>query len=172
MRIAALPLLLFVILGLTFYHGLSLDPQKLPSAKIGTILPDFTLPVLAETKIFSSGALRRQFFVLCVWASWCDACQIEQPFLLQLASKGIHLIGLNYKDKTINAKQWLSLWGNPYEQVLEDKAGKVSIDLGVYGAPETFLISPEGIILYRHVGILTAVDWKKHFIPLMKLRKP
>lgn len=167
MKLTVIPLAIFLILALIFFRGLSLDPKTIPSAKIGSQVPEFSLPLLNENGNYSNKELNGQFTLLCVWASWCDACKSETAFLAELAKKGVHLIGLNYKDVPTDANQWLRVWGNPFAHILSDQNGKVAIDLGVYGAPETFLISPEGKILYRHIGVLTQDDWDRQFVPLM-----
>lgn len=164
-----LPFILFILLALFLWRGLSLDPHHLPSAKMGKALPFFQLKTIGdETTLFTPAAMRGQLSLLNVWASWCAACLDEQPFLLQLAGEGVAIYGLNYKDHRNNTKQWLEEWGNPYKTVGEDSAGKVAIDLGVYGAPETFLVDKAGIIRYRHAGVLTPKIWQDEFVPLIK----
>ncbi len=161
-----LPFMLFVVLVLFFWRGLSLEPQKLPSSQLGRPLPAFNVPVLGhEENTMTSGNLRGQVILLNVWASWCAACVEEQVFLLQLAKEGMPLYGLNYKDNTDQALKWLAEWGNPYRLIGEDAQGRVAIDLGVYGAPETFLIDSHGVIQYRHAGVLDEDSWKKEFLP-------
>lgn len=164
-----IPFIGFVGLVAFFWRGLSLDPQTLPSVQIGRALPDFSLPQLQEPQsLVQSKQLRGKVALLNVWASWCSACIEEQVFLLQLAEQGVTLYGLNYKDKAYDAIRWLDKWGNPYKKILQDKQGKVAIDLGVYGAPETFVIDKTGIIRYRHVGVLNQQEWLEHIEPLMK----
>ncbi len=164
-----LPLGLFLILGLFLWRGLSLDPQALPSAKLGQALPDFRLPELNEPeKLLTRDMLKGRVILLNVWASWCSACIDEQVFMMALARQGVPIYGLNYKDRAEDAKQWLRDWGNPYQSIAQDESGKLAIDLGVYGAPETFLIDKEGKIQYRHAGILTENLWKKELLPLMQ----
>ncbi|MCL5272919.1 MAG: DsbE family thiol:disulfide interchange protein [Gammaproteobacteria bacterium] len=163
------PVTLFLLLSFFLWRGLSLDPHKLPSVQLGKSLPDFTLPQLQNPEaVFSSSTLRQQVVLLNVWASWCEACVDEQVFMMQLAREGIPIYGLNYKDKSSDALQWLAQWGNPYKLIGQDTHGKVAIDLGVYGAPETFVIDKQGIIRYRHVGIMTQDAWIKEIAPLMK----
>ncbi|KTD15520.1 cytochrome C biogenesis protein [Legionella gratiana] len=165
----AIPILLFLLLSIFLWRGLSLNPHELPSAQIGKSLPDFRLPQLQNPEFFfNSSQLRDQVVLLNVWASWCAACVDEQVFMLQLARQGIPIYGLNYKDKSANALQWLSQWGNPYKLVFQDRNGKVAIDLGVYGAPETFVIDKKGVIRYRHAGIINQEIWLKEIAPLMK----
>lgn len=164
-----LPFFLFIGLALFFWKGLSLDPQNLPSAQIGKRLPDFSLPQLGdpEQKV-TPDSLKGQVALLNVWASWCAACIEEQVFMLQLAREAVPIYGLNYKDNTEEARRWLREWGNPYRLVAQDKEGKLAIDLGVYGAPETFLLDKEGRIRYRHVGILTEKDWQTDILPRIR----
>ncbi|MDP1603942.1 MAG: DsbE family thiol:disulfide interchange protein [Legionella sp.] len=161
-----LPVVVFAMLAIFLWRGLSLDPQKLPSVQVGHPLPAFNLPVLGDTQHqFNPAILQGKVLLLNVWASWCEACVEEQLFLMQLKEKGIPLYGLNYKDDAQNAAQWLTEWGNPYQLIGEDKDGKVAIDLGVYGAPETFLIDKKGFIRFRHVGILDEENWTREFLP-------
>lgn len=163
------PIALFLLLCVFLWRGLSLDPHNLPSVQLGKEVPVFTLPDLLNPKSsFSSSQLRNQVVLLNVWASWCEACVEEQVFMLQLAREGVPIYGLNYKDKTPDAKQWLVQWGNPYKLIIQDIEGRVAIDLGVYGAPETFVIDKQGIIRYRHVGIMSQAIWLKEIQPLMK----
>lgn len=164
-----LPIVLFLGLAFFLWRGLSLDPHNLPSAQINKPLPQFELPQLQEQEhVFDSKVLRNRVSLLNVWASWCQACVDEQVFMLQLAREGIAIYGLNYKDDRSNALQWLKQWGNPYQLIAQDKSGAVAIDLGVYGAPETFVIDKQGIIRYRHVGIMTEETWHSTVLPLIK----
>ncbi|MBA3536349.1 MAG: DsbE family thiol:disulfide interchange protein [Tatlockia sp.] len=160
-----IPLVIFASLGFFFWRGLSLDPQRLPSTQLGKSLPDFKLQMLGDKKFFTPAAMHGKVVLLNVWASWCAACVDEQVFLMKLSRESVPIYGLNYKDKTENASRWLSEWGNPYLGIGEDKEGKVAIDLGVYGAPETFLIDKQGIIRYRHVGGINENIWKTDFLP-------
>lgn len=164
-----IPVTLFLLLSFFLWRGLSLDPHKLPSVQLGKSLPVFTVPQLQNPEAaFSSSTLRQQVVLLNVWASWCEACVEEQVFMMQLAREGVPIYGLNYKDRSADAMQWLAQWGNPYKLIGQDTEGKVAIDLGVYGAPETFVIDKQGIIRYRHVGIMTQDVWIKEIAPLMK----
>ncbi len=161
-----IPLILFVLLVSFFWRGLSLDPQDLPSVQLGKQLPLFQLPVLGDqTAPFTPATMRGQVVILNIWASWCAACADEQVFLLQLAREGMPIYGINYKDNRHDALKWLSEWGNPYQMIGVDTSGRVAIDLGVYGAPETFLIDKEGTIRYRHAGALSAAVWQQAFVP-------
>ena len=164
-----IPLVLFALLALFLWRGLSLDPHHLPSARLDQPLPSFRVPLLASPgSFFTEKSLKGQVSLLNVWASWCAACIDEQVFLMQLARDGVPIFGLGYKDKASRAIEWLSSWGNPYRMVGEDYDGKVAIDLGVYGAPETFLVDKVGVIRYRHAGAMTEAVWHKEFLPRMK----
>ncbi|MBA2711293.1 MAG: DsbE family thiol:disulfide interchange protein [Tatlockia sp.] len=166
-----MPLMIFTSLVFFFWRGLSLEPLKLPSVQLGKSLPDFKLPMLGDEKLFTPASMHGKVVLLNVWASWCAACVDEQVFLMKLSREFVPIYGLNYKDKTENASRWLNEWGNPYQAIGEDKEGKAAIDLGVYGAPETFLIDKEGIIRYRHVGSLNEAIWEKEFLPQIKKLK-
>jgi cytochrome c biogenesis protein CcmG/thiol:disulfide interchange protein DsbE len=160
-----MPLVIFASLVFFFWRGLSLDPQKLPSTQLGKSLPNFKLQMLGAEKLFTPAAMQGKVALLNVFASWCAACVDEQVFLMKLSRESVPIYGLNYKDKTENVSRWLSEWGNPYLAIGEDKEGKVAIDLGVYGAPETFLIDKQSIIRYRHVGVINENIWKTDFLP-------
>ncbi len=162
-----IPLILFILLLAFFWRGLSLDPQHLPSTKLGKPLPRFRISTLdgGPEVVMTDASFKGSMALLNVWASWCEACNEEQVFLMTLAQEGVVIYGLNYKDKRRAARAWLAEWGNPYKMVGEDREGQLGIDLGVYGAPETFLIDKNGIIQYRHVGVLTVNDWKRDFLP-------
>jgi cytochrome c biogenesis protein CcmG, thiol:disulfide interchange protein DsbE len=161
-----LPVVCFGVLALFFLRGLSLDPQHLPSARLGQPLPEFSIPVLeGENRYFSSKTMQGHAVMLHVWASWCAVCAEEQVFLFKLKDKGVPLYGLNYKDSPSEATRWLQTWGNPYALSGMDLDGHVGLNLGVYGTPETFLIDKEGVIRYRHVGALNADAWENILLP-------
>lgn len=163
------PIVLFVLLSIFLWRGLSLNPRDLPSVQLGRSLPEFTLPKLDDPdSSFDSKQIRNRVVLLNVWASWCAACTDEQVFMLQLAREGVPIYGLNYKDKTEDARQWLAQWGNPYQLVVQDLDGKVAIDLGVYGAPETFVIDKQGVIRYRHAGVMNQELWQREIKPLVQ----
>lgn len=164
----AAPIILFVAISVFLWRGLSLDPHHLPSVQVGKTLPSFSLPELASpSELFRSDQLRGKVVLLNVWASWCAACVEEQVFLMQLARQGVVIYGLDYKDNPNEARQWLKQWGNPYQVIASDRQGRAAIDLGVYGAPETFVVDKQGIIRYRHAGVLTQNLWLNELLPLM-----
>ncbi|MBP6861423.1 MAG: DsbE family thiol:disulfide interchange protein [Neisseriaceae bacterium] len=160
-------LILLVLLGL----GLTRDPGALPSALINQPVPEFSLPSLSEPDVWVQAAdLTGKPWVLNVWASWCNACVAEHSVLLkwQAQQPDLRLIGLNYKDEASAAKAWLAqVGGNPYEQILTDQEGRLGIDLGIYGVPETFIISADNRILYRFAGALTDEDIQQTLMPLL-----
>jgi cytochrome c biogenesis protein CcmG/thiol:disulfide interchange protein DsbE len=165
----ALPLGIFVVLIALLAVGLSRDPRLVPSPLIGKPAPEFALPTLAAPDT----ALRRadllgEAYLLNVWASWCVACRDEHPLLLELARAGtIRLVGLNYKDERAAAVAWLGERGDPYAVSLFDPEGRLGLDLGVYGVPETFVIDGGGVIRYKHVGPLTAGVVADELLPLI-----
>lgn len=156
-----LPFMIFLVLGVFFLKGLGLNAREVPSVMIGKKIPAFVLPRLEDGVLQSSTSLRGQAFLLNVWASWCQVCQEEQDFLMNLAAQGVPIYGLNYKDDSLAAQKWLHDLGNPYRWTVSDQSGRLALDLGVYGAPETFLIDAKGVILYRHAGPLTTEVWEK-----------
>ncbi|MCP5083717.1 MAG: DsbE family thiol:disulfide interchange protein [Alphaproteobacteria bacterium] len=178
--VVALPLILFAGLAAIFlirlYGG---DPSRLPSALIGKQVPDFKLEPLAElvddgtpVKGFSSGILYGDKVSLVnIWASWCVPCRAEHPFLMELAKRSdIQVLGLNYKDKPANARRFLGTHGNPYERVGVDPNGRTSVDWGVYGVPETFVVDKKGTIRFKQIGPLTQ-DSLKRFLPQIEAAK-
>jgi len=162
-----IPIALFVVLGGLLAYGLKLDPRKIPSPLIDKPLAPFTLPVLSDPKRSIGPAdLRGRVYLLNVWASWCVACRQEHPLLNELAKTGeVTIIGLNYKDERADALAWLDALGNPYELSLSDRDGRIGIELGVYGVPETFVIDANGVIRYKHIGPLTADALRTIILP-------
>ncbi len=163
-----IPLVLFSALVVFFWRGLSLDPQAVPSALIGSPVPDRTVLQLKTMQPFSTRQLPHQVMLLHVWASWCERCQEESVVLLSMAQQGVLIYGLNYKDTPRHARRFLARWGDPYAMILHDSHGRLAMDLGVYGTPETFLIDRHGIIRYRHVGVVTPVVWQNTLLPLIR----
>ena len=168
--ISAIPLALFLILALFLLRGLYMDPRELPSALEDKPLPEFALPVLQQPdRIVSKQDLLGKPFLINIWATWCPTCYVEHPYLHTLAKeKGVRIIGLNYKDEREKALNYLDKLGDPYELVLVDQKGRLGIDLGVYGAPETFLVSADGVILHRHAGDMNERVWQKEFLPRLQ----
>lgn len=153
------PLALFALLALLLFRGLSLDPQALPSALIDKPLPVFSLPSLEGDEPIRDTDLQTGPLLLNVWATWCIACRVEHPYLQELADAGVPIYGVNYKDDVDAAKKWLAELGDPYRSSIVDLQGTLGLDLGVYGAPETYFIDAQGVIRYRHVGIIDERLW-------------
>jgi len=164
------PLIIFVSLGLLLAYGLKLDPRRIPSPLIGKSLPAFSLTTVSDpARKVSRDDLHGRVYLLSVWASWCVACREEHPLLNELTNrKAVTIIGLNYKDKREDALRWLGALGNPYELSLSDQDGRLGIDLGVYGVPETFLIDKQGVIRYKQIGPMTPEVWEQKLAPLIK----
>jgi len=163
------PLIAFAALAGILYRGLSLDPTELPSALIDRPLPAFSLPTLAADdgrRSVSQEDLAGRPLLLNVWATWCISCRVEHPYLQELASEGVPIYGLNYKDDTVEARRWLDDLGDPYIVNIVDAEGSLGLDLGVYGAPETFFIDARGVIRYRHVGVIDARLWRTRLQPI------
>ena len=165
-----LPLILFVVLAVFLAIGLRLDPKEIPSPLIDKPTPAFSLPILATPdKTLSQQDLKGRVWLLNVWASWCVSCRQEHPLLLELAKLNVvTIVGLNYKDETSAANQWLLQLGNPYNVSIMDKEGRVGIDYGVYGVPETFVVDKRGIIRYKHTGPVEPGDIEQIFLPLLQ----
>jgi cytochrome c biogenesis protein CcmG/thiol:disulfide interchange protein DsbE len=163
--------LVAMVFGLCFimllYKGLGTNPTTLPSVLKDKPLPSFSLPT-DKNKIHDSADLKGKLYMLNVFASWCFACEKEHAFLMSLASK-IPIYGLDYKDNMTDATSFLKQNGNPYQLIFYDTNGRTAIDLGVYGAPETFLVDKKGIIRYRYAGILTNKIFQNHFLPLISV---
>lgn len=168
------PLLVFVGLAALLAVGLTLDPSKVPSPLIGKPVPQFKLPaVKGRTLGLSSGDLIGHVSLVNVFASWCTACREEHPLLMQLAREHVvQIYGLNYKDRPEDAARWLDDFGDPYARTGADLDGRVAIDWGVYGVPETFVIDREGRIAYKRIGPVTPEFIDKTLLPLIaRLRK-
>ncbi len=164
-----LPLLAFVVLAGFLYAGLGLNPREVPSPFIGKPAPAFTLPVTGRPgETFSSAETSGKVWLLNVWAPWCIGCKQEHPFLMHLAASGVSIYGLNWKDELHEAEQWLATEGSPYVVSVDDLDGRVIIDYGVTGTPETFVIDQQGIIRLKHVGPINPVNWQQKFVPLLK----
>ena len=164
-----IPLVLFLALVAFLAIGLGRDPREVPSPLINKPAPAFRLVELKDpSRIFSSEEMRGKVWLLNVWASWCVACRDEHPMLLELARQNaIPIYGLNYKDKPTDAISWLNELGDPYVLSVSDLDGRVGIDYGVYGAPETFLIDRNGIIRFKHIGPVTPEVWNNKIAPLV-----
>ena len=154
-----LPLIVFAILAAFLMRGLKLDPSSMPSALLDKPWPVFSLSTLESAEVVSEKNLRGQKTLVNVWATWCITCRVEHPFLMQLSKNGVLVIGLNYKDKYDEAQRWLQEKGNPFRFTINDADGKLGMDLGVFGAPETYFVDSQGIIRYKYIGDLNERVW-------------
>ncbi len=170
MKKYALPLIVFLVIVGFLAIGLRLDPREVPSPFIGKDAPAFTVPQLHKPEATISPAdLKGQVWLLNVWASWCVSCRAEHDELMKVSREdGIQIVGLNYKDERNEALQWLRRYGNPYAMNAFDREGRVGIDWGVYGTPETFLVDREGIIRYKQIGPINRQVWEETLRPLVQ----
>jgi cytochrome c biogenesis protein CcmG/thiol:disulfide interchange protein DsbE len=163
-----LPLAAFALLLLVLIAGLRHAPEKgiIVSPLLGKLAPQFSLPgLLDDTSPLQAQTLRGHWSLLNVWGTWCQECRAEHETLLQIKRQGkVPIFGIDWKDDDAQARAWLSELGNPYERVGADREGRVAIDWGVYGAPESFLINPAGTVVYKHVGALTPQIWEQEFL--------
>ena len=174
----AMPLIIFGAMTALFFVALfSGDPSKLPSALIGKPVPEFVLPPVEGLKSgagpvpgFTNQDLAQgKVSLVNVWASWCGPCHVEHPFLTQLAERGdIAMYGLNYKDSASAARRFLGRYGNPYQAVGQDDNGRIAINWGVYGVPETFIVDGSGAIVFKHVGPLDAEVIERRLLPAVE----
>jgi cytochrome c biogenesis protein CcmG, thiol:disulfide interchange protein DsbE len=165
-----IPLVLFLGLVVFLLVGLRRNPNEIPSPLINKAAPSFLLPQLHEpNKTFSAESMRGKVWLLNFWGTWCVACREEHPLLVEFAKSGaVPIYGIDYKDDQAAARQWLNELGNPYALTAFDVDGRVSIDYGVYGAPETFLIDKNGVIRFKQIGPITEEVWNKEILPLAK----
>jgi cytochrome c biogenesis protein CcmG/thiol:disulfide interchange protein DsbE len=160
-----LPLALFLAVAVFLYRGLYLDPAELPSALIDKPFPAFSLPAVSGGQVITQADLQGPALVN-VWATWCPSCRVEHPFLTELRAQGVRIIGINYKDDNLAAQKWLVDLHDPYQLSINDEKGSLGLDLGVYGAPETFLIDKDGIIRHKYVGVIDAQIWREQLAGL------
>jgi cytochrome c biogenesis protein CcmG/thiol:disulfide interchange protein DsbE len=163
LRIAlyAAPLILFAGLAILLGSRLGMDPTELPSARIGKPMPEFRLSSLkSPEKMLTAADVKGQVLILNVWATWCISCQVEHPVLKHMAEEGVPIVGVNYKDYREAALKYLELHGDPFRFTLFDEKGDLGLDLGVYGAPETYLLDKDGNIRYRFIGVLDPDKWE------------
>jgi len=160
----------FALLVALLAAGLRLNPREVPSPLIGKPAPPFELPLLAAPgKTFSQKEMAGKVWIMNVWASWCPPCLVEHPVITQLAKSGIApVVGLNYKDTREDALPWLARNGNPFQLTVFDASGRIGIDYGVYGVPETYVIDRQGLIRYKHIGPVTAEVAEKKIAPLVR----
>ena len=165
-----LPLALFGVLLVFLLRGLDLNPREVPSPLIDKPAPGFALPRLDDpAQNLGRADMMGKVWLLNVWASWCVACREEHPVLVEFATrKVVPIIGLNYKDDRNDALRWLARFGDPYTTSISDRQGKVGIDFGVYGVPETFLVDKRGVIRFKQIGPVTRDALRERIEPLIK----
>jgi cytochrome c biogenesis protein CcmG/thiol:disulfide interchange protein DsbE len=170
MRRALIPLALFLLLAGFLFVGLGLDPREVPSPLIGKPAPAFKSEALAEPgRKIALEDMRGKVWMLNVWASWCAACRDEHPLLVAwMRQKPVPLIGLNYKDERAAGLGWLAQLGNPYTDSVFDPSGKIGLDYGVYGVPETFVIDQAGVVRLKHIGPLTPEVLREKIEPMLR----
>ncbi len=166
-----LPLAFFVIVAIALGIGLTLNPRLIPSALIDKPVPEFALPpVDGRSNGLAAADLRAgDVAIVNIFASWCGPCRVEHPLLMEVARSGeVPVHGINYKDLPRNAVAWLNRFGDPYTRIGSDHDGRVSIDWGVYGVPETFVVDRNGHIAYKHVGLMMAEDMQQRILPIVR----
>ena len=165
-----IPLAVFLVLVGFLARGLVLDPREVPSPLIGKPAPAFDLPLLAKPEQrFSPASMQGKVWLLNVWASWCVSCREEHPVLVQFSRTGtVPIYGLNYKDARNDGMRWLAQFGDPYVASAFDNDGRVGIDYGVYGVPETYVIDKAGVIRYKQIGPVTPEALEKKILPLVR----
>lgn len=165
----AIPALLLLGVLILFAFGLRLDPTRVPSPLIGKPAPEFELPVVTgEGAVLTKGALLGRAQLVNFWASWCPPCLQEHPMLLELSRRGVPIVGISYKDEDGAARAWLERHGNPFYVVAADRDGRVGLNWGVYGAPETYVVDAHGVIRYKQIGPVTAEDWRDRIAPALE----
>lgn len=167
-----IPLVIFVALGVLFWRGLSLNPNEMPSALLNKPVPAFELPVLPAPEnpsglaVANHEMLKGKVSLLNVWATWCVTCRQEHEFLNKLKGQGVVIYGINYKDDNEDAQRWLAELHNPYVYSVTDIDGRLGLNLGVFGAPETYVVDKQGIIRYKHIGDVNEENWNSTIKPI------
>ena len=160
------PLVLFLGMAAFLYQGLYKDPSELPSALIDKPFPEFSLPATQGGRTLTRADLLGKPALVNVWGTWCISCRVEHPVLTRLAQQGVRIYGINYKDDNAAAIKWLKDFQNPYQLDISDADGSLGLNLGVYGAPETFLIDAKGVIRHKYVGVIDDVVWREKLASL------
>lgn len=162
-----LPLAIFLGMAVFLYRGLFLDPAELPSALVDKPFPEFELAALDNPEqTLTREAILGKPALVNVWATWCPSCRVEHPFLNKLSAAGVNIYGINYKDEREPAQKWLRDLHNPYALNIEDPKGTLGLNLGVYGAPETFFIDAKGVIRHKFVGVIDEKVWREKLAPI------
>lgn len=163
------PLAIFVVLCGFLLFGLFQDPSRLPSPLLGQPLPEFEMSALGDPeRMLTRDDLVGKVALLNVWATWCPSCRAEHAVLLELARQGVPIYGINYKDDRAAAQAWLERDGDPYRASVFDPRGRLGLDLGVYGAPETFVLDHEGVIRHKRVGVVDERVWRQEIEPVVR----
>jgi len=162
-----IPLVAFVVLVVMLWGRLGRDPMIVPQATTGQAFPAFRLNSLTDSGVLTEASLPRQPFLLNVWGSWCPTCAAEQPYLMHLATQGVMMVGVNYKDQTADALSYLSARGNPFVLNLQDARGDLGVDLGVTGAPETFVVNADHRIMQHVIGEIDDTVWQRQLKPCL-----
>lgn len=166
------PLAVFAILAILFWRGLSLDPNDMPSALLDKPFPAFELPVLpapenpAGMDMANAELFKGKVSLVNVWATWCVTCRQEHEFLNKLRAQGVTIYGINYKDNNEDAQKWLAELHNPYVFSVVDSDGRLGLNLGVFGAPETYLVDKAGVIRFKHIGDVNEKNWNESIKPI------
>ncbi|ADZ92416.1 DsbE family thiol:disulfide interchange protein [Marinomonas mediterranea] len=155
-----IPFLVLIFLGSFFYFNLDNNHEQMPSALIGKAAPEFKLIDLETNEVMTQDQLPKGPYLINVWGTWCPACAQEHEYLMTLAERGVNIVGVDYKDEMKPALAWLEQRGNPYSTVIFDEMGSLGVDLGVTGAPETFVVNRDGVIVYRHQGVVNEDVWQ------------
>ncbi len=172
-----IPLIIFAILAVLFWRGLSLNPNDMPSALLNKPVPAFELPVLPapenpEGLVLGTAELfKGKVSLLNIWATWCVTCRQEHEFLNKLRAQGVVIYGINYKDNSEEAQKWLAELHNPYLFSVVDADGRLGLNLGVFGAPETYVIDKTGVIRYKHIGDINEKNWSETIKPIYESLK-
>jgi cytochrome c biogenesis protein CcmG/thiol:disulfide interchange protein DsbE len=171
---ALIPLAVFLALAALLFYGLQLDPRKIPSPLVDKPAPDFSLQSLKDpNQTLTKEILLGKVSLVNVWASWCPSCRQEHGELMRIARQSeVQVVGFNWKDTRPEALQMLQQFGDPYATILFDPDNRSGIDWGVYGAPETFIVDPEGIIRHKHVGPIDAQVWTEQLLPIVERYQP
>lgn len=168
-QLLILPLIIFAMIAVFAFRGLSIDGTSMPSALIGQAAPQVALEAIPEHRgPFDPSTLKGQVSLVNVWGSWCVNCLYEHPLFLDLKDQGVLIYGLAWNDTPEDAAAWLKRYGNPYEAVGLDRSGRAVAEFGVTGAPETFVIDKQGLIRHRHVGAVSERAWNREILPLIR----
>ena len=164
-----IPLFTFLALVIALAIGLTRDPRILPSELIEKPFPDFTLDNLDDTTKLDTNIFKGRVSLVNIFGSWCASCTVEHPLLMQVSQHpDIQMVGIDWRDERPKAKRWLTQYGNPYDTIIFDPDSRLIVNLGVVGAPETFIVDQSGAIRYKHVGVITSKDWNKNLRPIIE----